>query len=354
MSRETLVSVVIPTFNRAAFLPAAIGSVLGQTLRDVEIIVVDDGSTDATRSTVEAFGDAVRYMHTGHKGAAHARNTGMKAAGGKYIAFLDSDDVYHPGKLEIQVAFMEAHREIGMVFTEFSASVGGRITEEYHLRTFHGVYTRRGWKYGDIFRVRGEMRCDALREPVPYYKGHLFKYVLLDPLIPSPTILFPRVILEKTGYQNEAYSLAEEFEFIVRICKQYEVAFLDVPTYTYCYHHDQVSKVNQHAAKEKRMTEVEIQKVLLQAVLDAGYADREFYEGNKDWLAPRLAELYYCLGEKWLNCGNAGHARECFQKGLGFDPEWWKNVHLWYSSFLPAGMRSALRYIVRRARRWTS
>ena len=99
------ISVVIPAYNRATTIARALNSVLAQTFQDLEVIVVDDGSTDHTSEVIQQIGDArVEIIrHTRNQGAAEARNTGMKAAGGKYIAWLDSDDEWLPDKLQVQL-----------------------------------------------------------------------------------------------------------------------------------------------------------------------------------------------------------------------------------------------------------
>lgn len=107
----TRVSVVIPTYNRAPTLPRALESTLAQTIDDLEILVVDDGSTDDTASVLATYQDVdsrVRpVVHATNQGANVARNTGIEHARGEYIAFLDSDDEWHPEKLERQLAALE-------------------------------------------------------------------------------------------------------------------------------------------------------------------------------------------------------------------------------------------------------
>ncbi len=340
-----IVSVIIPTYNRAKFITGAVESVLEQSLRSIEIIVVDDGSTDDTRKVIDRFliDDRIKYVHTENGGAAHARNTGMKAASGKYIAFLDSDDAYLPYKLELQTSFLESNPDIGMVYTEASAFDDAAFIEENHLRSYHQLYNRKGWAYKDIFPASGELAFAPLGKPVSWYSGNLFRYVLMGPLVMSPTVMFPAAVLKAVGYQNENYRLAEEYEHIVRVCKHYKVGFLDVPTYLIHYHGDQISMAKEPWSMEKALNEIETEKVLLQAVLDWGYKDAEYYAGNSWWLNPRLAELYHCLGEKWLEYGNDQAARDCFSKGLSFDPSWKKNRLCWYQSFLPAIARRVLR-----------
>jgi glycosyltransferase involved in cell wall biosynthesis len=111
------VSVIIPTFNRKAYVQEAIDSVLAQTYTDYEIIVVDDGSTDGTSEALRArFGDRVQYLWQENQGESVARNRGVEIARGEYIGLLDSDDLYLPGKLEIQVPLLGQDAGVGQVF----------------------------------------------------------------------------------------------------------------------------------------------------------------------------------------------------------------------------------------------
>lgn len=127
MSRTTdpLVTVVIPTFNYGRFVAAAVESVLAQSYRNLEIVVVDDGSTDDTRDRLAPYMDRIRYIHQNNQGLSAARNTGIRAAKGELIALLDSDDLWHPRKLEIQVAYMSAHADVGLLAADHRRFVEG-------------------------------------------------------------------------------------------------------------------------------------------------------------------------------------------------------------------------------------
>jgi glycosyltransferase involved in cell wall biosynthesis len=110
--------VVIPSFNYGHFVTEAVDSALAQTYADREVLVVDDGSTDDTRQRLAPYGDRIRYLYQENRGLSAARNAGVRAARGEYVALLDADDVWHPQKLELQMAYLAAHPEVGLLGAE--------------------------------------------------------------------------------------------------------------------------------------------------------------------------------------------------------------------------------------------
>lgn len=118
-SSSTLVSVVIPTCNRAAILPATIDSVLGQTHPNLELIVVDDGSTDATEDVAARYRGRLRYVKQANQGVEAARREGLRVSSGRYVNFLDDDDLMAPAKIARQVALLGAHPEMGAVHCRY-------------------------------------------------------------------------------------------------------------------------------------------------------------------------------------------------------------------------------------------
>jgi teichuronic acid biosynthesis glycosyltransferase TuaG len=133
-----LVSTITPSYNAEGYIAEAIGSVLGQTHHDWELIVVDDGSTDGTASVVKEFSDEdprVRYLYRKNGGQAAARNTGIRAARGDLVAFLDADDLWLPERLEAQLAVME-ETGVDLVYTDgfiFSEDGSESVTERFHI-----------------------------------------------------------------------------------------------------------------------------------------------------------------------------------------------------------------------------
>lgn len=140
MVEKVKVSVIIPTYNSVKYVTEAIDSVLAQTYENIEIFVIDDGSTDTTREVLQKYGDAIHYLYKENGGASSARNYGIENATGKYIAFLDADDIWMPEKVEKQVALMESNEDIGLCYVstqrvsenlEFTGVIEAKEFEDY-------------------------------------------------------------------------------------------------------------------------------------------------------------------------------------------------------------------------------
>jgi glycosyltransferase involved in cell wall biosynthesis len=189
-----LVSVIVPTHNRAHLLPRAISSVLGQSYHHLECIVVDDGSTDETEQVVNQFTDdrLVYLRHETNRHASAARNTGMAYSNGELIAFLDDDDEWLAKKLEKQVSILlELPENVGMVYC---------------------------WM--DYFDQRGNL----IREHHPRLRGYVFPYVLdAQRLGGCPTLLVRReVVVDVRGF-DESLPRGNDGDFIRRVCRKYLV-----------------------------------------------------------------------------------------------------------------------------------
>lgn len=195
------VSVVLPTYNRADSLPEAIDSVVDQTYEDFELIVVDDGSTDGTESIVEDVDDE-RVQYVGfeeNRGANVARNAGIEAAEGRYIAFQDSDDRWCPRKLEQQVARMDSTSdEVGVVYT--------------------------GWlRVSDENRTYRPSRDRAMRS------GDIHDELLHGNFVTTPATLVRRECFEVAGRFDEQLPRLQDWELWLRISEHFEFELIDEP-----------------------------------------------------------------------------------------------------------------------------
>jgi glycosyltransferase involved in cell wall biosynthesis len=201
------VSAVIPTFNRAHLIGGAVESVLAQTAPDVEIIVVDDGSTDNTEQELARFGDRIRVLRQKNDGVSAARNAGIKAARGKWVAFLDSDDRWQPTKLERQLECVGA-LDANLCFTRCVADDGEMIRDTDNL-----ALVRKG---NGFFYLDNPL--DLLGR-----KGW-------HPVLPS--MLVEKRLLEETGLFDESLAAAEDTQLIYRLAFASRFAYVDEPLVT--------------------------------------------------------------------------------------------------------------------------
>ncbi len=201
-ARLPLVSVIIPTYNRVHTLPAAVDSVLRQTYDNLEVILVDDGSTDGTESYIKGLADnRVRYIkNTGNHGPAAARNLGVMQAQGEYVAFQDSDDEWHPEKLEKQMPLLLSPEEsIDLVYCEYTR--------------YHGDTRRETVPSRDL--------------PASCKQGHILPVLLLQPLIGTPTIVVRKSCFVLAGGFKEELETFEDYEFTVRLSQNHRFGFVE-------------------------------------------------------------------------------------------------------------------------------
>ena len=190
------VSVIIPTYNRLPLLKEAVDSVLRQDFEDFELIVVDDGSTDGTGSEIKPYGGRVRLLqHPQNRGVSAARNTGVLHAKGKYIAFLDSDDLWVKGKLRIQVSFLDENPPYPLCYTD-------------------EIWIRRGR------RVNPKLKHAK-------YSGWIFEKCLPLCILSPSSAMMRKTLLTKVGLFDEALPVCEDYDFWLRVSIRYPIFFID-------------------------------------------------------------------------------------------------------------------------------
>ena len=215
-----MVSVVIPTHNRVDLLPRAIKSVQSQTISDVEIIVVSDGSTDDTDTLMTKIAkedSRITYIsyHPGHNGN-YARNQGIKAAKGEFVAFLDDDDEWCPSKLEEQLKVMMSDEKIGLVYTGTQ-----------------NIFVEENLSYA---------RC-------PKVQGNLSKRILLNNVIGSTTtVMVRKAILDKTTLFDESLRAIQDYDLWVRICQLALVGVVSKPLVKY-YNYRTTNQISANFSK---------------------------------------------------------------------------------------------------------
>lgn len=176
---QPLVSCIVPVFNGEQYLREALDSIRAQTYRALELIVADDGSTDGTAAIVASYGDRVRHVRQENTGAPAARNLGLHAARGDFVAFLDADDLWHPEKLARQMACFDARPELDLCVT--------------HLQNF--------W-IAELAEEAERLRDHPLAQPQPGYV--------------TVTLLARRAVFDRVGGFNTALTVGDPMEWFAR------------------------------------------------------------------------------------------------------------------------------------------
>ncbi len=189
-----LVSVIIPTYNRASVLPRAIKSVLGQTFSDFELLVVDDGSDDSTADILETFEGKLKPLFQENRGVAAARNLGIKCSTGPFLAFLDSDDEWLPEKLARQTDLIDAANPDFICHTdELWLRNGIEVPQK-------GIHCKQGGR----FFPRALERC----------------------LISPSSVMVSRILLDRVGWFDEGLPAAEDYDLWLRVTAFHDVGFV--------------------------------------------------------------------------------------------------------------------------------
>jgi glycosyltransferase involved in cell wall biosynthesis len=208
--KKPLISVIIPTYNRGWIIKEAIDSVLAQDFKDFELIVIDDGSTDNTLDILNSFECKIKVLRQNNRGVSAARNRGIAAASGRLIAFLDSDDLWLPGKLTGQVDFFKSTPDVYICQTQ-------EIWVRNHVR------------------VNPKKRHKKPR-------GMIFESSLALCLVSPSAVMLRRSLFEKVGGFDETLPACEDYDLWLRISCRYPVYLIETPLIIKRGgHHDQLS-----------------------------------------------------------------------------------------------------------------
>jgi len=200
------VSVIIPVHNCEDYIREAIDSVLNQTYKDFEVIVINDGSTDKTEEILRQYGDKIRWKSQENKGQAFAVNEGIKMAEGGYIAYLDADDVCLPERFESQVKYLDDHPDVGLVYSDC-----------YQVD-----------EYGSIIRTRKSKPHD--------------KFILLQSnYIPRSAVMHKRECLDEVGLFDESITGDDDWDMWIRISEKFEMGYTGEPLVKYRVHGENIS-----------------------------------------------------------------------------------------------------------------
>lgn len=192
MGQQPLVSVIIPTYNREAVLRKAIESVQAQSFRDWELIVVDDGSTDNSRTMVEGFNDSrIQYIYQANQGVSVARNLGVGQSSGYWLAFLDSDDRWLPKKLEKQLELLEKEKT--------------------------------AWAHTDEIWIRNKVRVNPHKKHAKP-EGRIYLKCLPLCVVSPSSVMIQRAVFDEVGAFDPLLPAAEDYDLWLRLAARYPIS----------------------------------------------------------------------------------------------------------------------------------
>jgi glycosyltransferase involved in cell wall biosynthesis len=301
----TKFSVVIPTYNRAATITRAIESVLAQTYPYVEIILINDGSTDNTEELIKVYRDRIKYISQHNRGSASARNRGISEATGDYIAFLDSDDLWFPKKLERVVVAIQNYPEVGLFYSDSNVlDKNGRLMWIY--RSSHII-------------------------------GNAYQAFMESDFVSTSSVVVHRSCFDVVGVFSESLAGCEDWDMWIRLSRKFP-----------CVHIPEVLSAFAWRTGGARSTDpgswLEGVEEVLQRAFEADPGLSLHYRKRA------RARTYYVEGKINLWCGNEAEALKCFQRSVVTDQTVYKAyLYLtilgspWLKRWLPHRIRRMLK-----------
>lgn len=310
-NRAPLVSVVIPTYNRALFVTKAIDSVLNQTFADYEVIVVDDGSTDNTKQTLERYLDKITYIYQDNSGVSAARNAGIAVACGEWMAFLDSDDEWEIDYLTKQIKHAVAFPEIIMQTANcLFIGLDGK-TESYFQ--FNGV----------LPEINGKNYL-FVKEPFCFVVKH-------GPWQVGSTIIRRNAIIE-AGLFDAKFKFSEDFDLMARVALQGPFGLIN-ENLVKIYRRDELNNCLTNQIKKNRLKARKSDEMIFEKLKKIeNISDKERRALNGLLSANRRA-----IGNLFLEEGKNENARYSYKQAFFFEKSM-SSIGKYVFSFLPAGV----------------
>lgn len=344
-----LVTVIIPTYKRADLVCRAVDCALSQSYAHTEVLVVDDGSPDHTEQVIRqryAGEPRVRYLHKANGGLSSARNAGMRAARGEYIAFLDDDDEWQPWKLAAQVACLRAlsAHGVGMIWTNFDKiESDGRLRQASAMWGSYGAYKllagRRVFDHDEIYERLAPEAAPALHG-VKVHWGDMFSQIVLGNLCLPSTVMVTRERARLIGPFNEGVRVAEDHDYHLRSCRVGPVALFDAPSTRY--------RVGAQDQLTHPIYGLQFAQNLLSTILPVIQHERARLTLPQALIDEKLAAAYTWVAREMVVRGDNAGARKHILLSLKLRPRQWRNWLLLSSTLVPAAIQMRARALYRR------
>jgi glycosyltransferase involved in cell wall biosynthesis len=284
-----LVSIIMPVLNGERYIASAIESICAQTFSDVELLVIDDGSTDRTRDIVHGFSARLNLHYIHHEknqGITRSINDGLRRSSGKFIAFLDHDDLWLPDFLDYEVSYLLAHPDVGMVHSDFQTiDSEGRILEH------------------SVARERKRTRPS----------GFIFRDLFMQSMIVGISVLVRRECFDRLGLWDERLRWAD-YHMWLRIARHYKVDYIPTVLTAYRQHPSQSTRGTTSPLPDELPVAAQVIDRLIQE-----YPEIRAELGDRT-IDRRRASFYFDLAYGSLTAGESRHARACVRRALRLWP----------------------------------
>jgi glycosyltransferase involved in cell wall biosynthesis len=270
------VSVVIPVYNGAAYLEQALASILRQNVGDVEIVVVDDGSTDDTPRVLDGYRGRIMALRQANGGMASARTRGIRAARGELVAFVDADDYWLDDKLAPQLSVFARRPDVGLVYSNALFQQGNRLLPQ----TLFDIYSP--------------------------HRGRVFDKLLIASFIPVASVVVRRQCLDAVGLFDERLIICADYDLWLRLAARYDVDYVDAPLVVYRRHDGNITHNVEHALREAI------------GITRRHAVAAELAKTRR--VRRRLSNLSWQLGMVHLEQGNLARARATLLEAARLDP----------------------------------
>jgi len=311
---QPTVSVIIPAYNSERYVADAIKSVLAQSYRPTEVIVVDDGSSDGTARVVQGFGNSVRYLHQDNRGEPAARNLGLRHAHGEYVAFLDADDLWLPDKLELQMEYFASHPNCAVIYTDMGT-------------------------FDDTGVVDPSVK---VRFNITFPSGMIFAPLFRETLFGSGSVVFRKICLDQVGYFDEEFLIGCDYEMWLRMSRQFEFGVVDRPLLMYRQHPNMSTRGLGRALWNGVPWEV---AALTKTLRNHPEAVQELGQSTVN---RRIAKVYADLAHTQFQLQDYANARKLFSGALHYrrsGPQYWA---FYLATFLSPGQIAGVRKLYKK------
>lgn len=304
MTPLPLISVIVPSYNCARYIAAALGSALDQNYPNKEILVVDDGSTDNSLDILQSFGERIRVITQVNAGAAAARNAGLQAAKGEYIAFLDADDLWWPGKLTAQANYLGTHPDVGLVYSAW---------QEWHARAD-----------GDFDPPPAPEISPTPADIVPEESGWMYNRLLLDCAIHTTTAMIRSNVAHDVGRFDVSLRRGQDYDYWLRVSRVTPIHKLKAVLSLYRIHRESITR-KPHVANYGYL-------VIKNALDRWGRVGPDGSVTPKRAVDRVLARMWFGYGYTHYIAGDTALAVNAFQHCIQHRPFWYSGWVYWIKS----------------------